>query len=251
MTLRRRGFWPWLTNSGWHFWCPLVVVIAVARRRRHLMVHHPHPRHTVCCCHRAVRVVTAPLCVFIAPSFDIIACHRRRLRRTLSRHLATPCTVVHRRRTVVPLSLLCRLHHRAVVIAVHRRHCRRFAVSHNQHRALVHDAWALQPGGWWLRGVMLAPPDCGDSFAPWRALVVVARAQLGVGQLAPRSCAQRQGLWAWQTVVWGGALGAVRLPTPLLWCVVVAFGGSRHGGGRWSTSRACAQRQSLWAWLTG
>ena len=63
----------------------------------------------------------------------------------------------------------------AVVVAVRcRRRCR-FVVSRDRRRALVHNAWALQPGGGWLRGVVLAPPDCGGGCARWWALVVVAR----------------------------------------------------------------------------
>ena len=71
-----------------------------------------------------------------------------------------------------PLRVACM----AVVVAVHCRHCRRFVVSRDRHCALVRDAWALQPGGGWLRGVALAPPDCGGGCALWWALVVVARA---------------------------------------------------------------------------
>ena len=63
-----------------------------------------------------------------------------------------------------PLRVACM----AVVVMVHCHHCRWFIISR--------DAWALQPGGGWLRGVALAPPDCGGSCALWWALVVVARA---------------------------------------------------------------------------
>ena len=58
------------------------------------------------------------------------------------------------------------------------------------------------------------------------------------------SCAsaQRQGLSTRWTVVWGGALGAVRLLPPLLWCAVVAFGGSRPGRSTVSALHASVRR---------
>ena len=43
-------------------------------------------------------------------------------------------------------------------------------------RALAHDAWALQPSGWWLRGVALAPPDCSGGCVLWWAFMVAAHA---------------------------------------------------------------------------
>ena len=70
-----------------------------------------------------------------------------------------------------------------------------------------------------------------SSSSSWHPVVVA------VGGLQPGrstssvSCAsaQCQGLSTRWTVVWGGALGAVRLLLPLSWCAVVAFGGSRPG----------------------
>ena len=61
------------------------------------------------------------------------------------------------------------------------------------------------------------------------------------------ACVQCQGLWAWWTVVWGGAIGAVRSSSLQRHRVVVAIGGSQRACGWRSTSHACAQRQGLWA----
>ena len=67
-----------------------------------------------------------------------------------------------------PLHVACM----AVIVVVHCCCCRWFIVLHDQHHALVHDAWALQPGGGWLRGVALAPLDCGGGCVLWWTLVV-------------------------------------------------------------------------------
>ena len=224
------------------------------------------------------------------------------------------------------------------------RRCRRFIISRDRHCVLVRNAWALQPGGGWLRGVALAPPDCGGGCVLWWALVVVARAvghwvtgamllcatpgplglvdggcggcwwcppiavavarhrgrwwvvarerwewgdrrcalarnawvfrpggqRRGMGATGgPRSSsssqrpvvvavggsqpgrstslvscasAQCQGLSTRWTVVWGGALGAVRLLPPSSWCAVVAFGGLRPGRSTVSVSHASVRR---------
>ena len=74
------------------------------------------------------------------------------------------------------------------------------------------------------------------------------RARLGVGRSAPRACAQRQGLWARWTVVWGGAIGAVRSSSPQRCRVVVAVGGLQPGRSTRSASRASAQHEGFpWA----
>ena len=67
-----------------------------------------------------------------------------------------------------PLHVACM----AVIVVVRHHRCRRFVVSCNRHHALVRDAWVLQPGGGWLRGVALAPPDCGGGCTLWWVLVV-------------------------------------------------------------------------------
>ena len=98
----------------------------------------------------------------------------------------------------------------AVIIVVRCCHCRRFIVSCDRHRVLVCDAWALQPGGGWLRGVALAPLDCGGGCALWWTLVVAAHA-VGHWELALHACVQCQGLWAWWMVDVEGAGGALQL----------------------------------------
>ena len=65
-----------------------------------------------------------------------------------------------------------------------------------------------------------------------------------------RAYAQRQGLWAQWTVVWGGAIGAVRLSSPQRRRVVVAVGGSQPGRSTRSASRASAQREGF-PWTQG
>ena len=55
------------------------------------------------------------------------------------------------------------------------------------------------------------------------------------------SSAQHQGLSTRWMVVWGGALGAVQLPLPSSWCVVVAFGGSLPGCSTGSALHASVQ----------
>ena len=119
-----------------------------------------------------------------------------------------------------PLRVACM----AVVIAVRRHRCRRFVISCNRHRALVRDAWALQPSGGWLRGVALAPPDCGGGCTLWWALVVAART---VGRWAigtARLCAAPGPLG----LVDGGRRGCVG-------CAPIAFAvaASCHRGRRW------------------
>ena len=57
-----------------------------------------------------------------------------------------------------------------------------------------------------------------------------------------RASAQCQGLSTQWTVVWGGALGAVRLPLPSSWCAVVAFGGSWPGRSTVSVSHTSVRR---------
>ena len=95
-----------------------------------------------------------------------------------------------------PLRVVCV----AVVIAVCCHRCCRFVISR--------DAWALQPGGTWLRGVALAPPDCGGGCALWWALVVAAHAvgHWAIGTM--RLCAAPGPLGPW-TVDVGGVLGVL------------------------------------------
>ena len=130
----------------------------------------------------------------------------------------------------------------AVVVTVHHRCCRRFIVSHDRCRALVRDAWALQPGGGWLRGVALAPPNCGGGCALWRALVVATRA---VGRWAigtARLCAAPGPLGPVD-----GGMGGCH------WCRPIVFAAAASCGcGRWwvaaqsfhaiSFARFCATR---------
>ena len=100
-------------------------------------------------------------------------------------------------------------------------------VSRDRCRALVRDTWALQPGGGWLRGVALAPPDCGGSCALWWALVVAARA---VGRWAigtARLCAAPGPLGP----VDGGRRGCVGC-APIAFAVAV----SCRRGRRWYTT---------------
>ena len=162
---------------------------AIGHRRRHrrctLLSSLSH--HALSLSHRARHHCRAmPLAV--------VAHHRRRHHASssssLRRRLATPRAVVHRRCTVVPLSCcwirrrrlpplsllhcLCRraIRRRRRGAIGRRRRCHRFVISRDRRRALVRDAWALQPGGGWLGGVALAPPDCSGGCALWWALVV-------------------------------------------------------------------------------
>ena len=83
---------------------------------------------------------------------------------------------------------------------------------------LVYDGHGGAGGALPLVGVVVAAWHCGHWW--WQC------AWLGIGQSVPHSCVQRQGLWAWQTVVMGGAGGALRL---LSWShTIKAVGGWWH-----------------------
>ena len=77
----------------------------------------------------------------------------------------------------------------AFAVAVSCRHGCRFAVSCDRCRALVHNTWALQPSGWWLRGAGGALRSLS-----WSHTVEV------VG-------------WWWCTSVGNGAIGVAHLCT--------------------------------------
>ena len=132
-------------SSPWCHWAPSSVRLRIAgpaavavRRCRALYPPHctPLPSHCIRLRRRAV-----------------VRCRRRRARRAC---LARWASVLWRGAWAVGLSMgwwrgRCwgplRVAGVAVVVAVRRRRCRRFAVSRNRHCALVHNAWALQPGG--------------------------------------------------------------------------------------------------------
>ena len=146
-----------------------------------------------------------------------------------------------------PLRVACM----AVVVTVRRRRCRRFVM------ARPHEAGAALFCA--TLGLFLA--DGGGVVCPrrprwqswwWRhGVVAVGWSRRACGwRSTSRACAQCQGLWARWTVVWGDALGAVRLPTRSSWCSVVAFGGSLPGRSTRSASRASAQREGF-PWTQG
>ena len=126
-------------------------------------------------------------------------------------------------------------------------HRHRFVVSRDQCRALVHNAWALQPGGGWLRGWHWLP-RIAVAVAPSWVLVVAART---VGLLVTGTtllCAVPGPLGPVYDGC-GGAVGAL----PLVGVVVVA-----RRCGCWWWQRAwlgigrlalcsCAQHLGLWA----
>ena len=119
----------------------------------------------------------------------------------------------------------------------------------DRHRTLVRNARAFGPGGWWYGGAIGAV----RSSSPQRRCVVVAvggSQRLCGWRLTSHACVQCQGLWARWTVVWGDALGAVRLPTRSLWCSVVAFGGLLPGCSTRSVSRASVQCEGF-PWTQG
>ena len=128
---------------------------------------------------------------------------------------------------------------------------RRHALSSSVRRALVHNAWALQPSGGWLRGLALAPPDCGGGCAPSWVLVVAAR-MVGLSVTGAALLCTVPGPLGPVYDGCGGAGGAL----PLVGMVVVA-----RRCGRWwwqhvwlgigrSAPRSCAQCLGLWArWM--
>ena len=143
-----------------------------------------------------------------------------------------------------PLRVVCM----AVFVVVRRRRCRQFIVArpHKAGTALFCT----------MLGLFLA--DGGGVVCPrhprwqswwWRhGIVAVGWSRRTCGwQSTLQACAQCQGLWAWWTVVWGGAIGAVRSSSPQWRRVVVAVGGLQCTCGWRSMSRACAQCQGLWA----
>ena len=112
----------------------------------------------------------------------------------------------------------------------------------DRRRALACNAWAFRPSGQRRgMGVTGGPRSSLSSRRP--VVVAVGGSQPGRSTSSvSRASAQRQGLSTRWTVVWGGALGAVRLPLPSSWCTVVAFGGSRPGRSMVSASHASVQR---------
>ena len=119
----------------------------------------------------------------------------------------------------------------AVVVAVCHRRCRRFVVSHDRHCVLVRNTWALQPGGGWLRGVALAPPDCGGGCTLWWVLVVAVRAVGHWATSAALLCAMPGPLG----LVDGGRGGC-------WWCPPIAVAVTCHRGRWWVVAR------ERWEW---
>ena len=144
-----------------------------------------------------------------------LSSHRLRIAGPAAIAIRRCCALYLSHRTPLP-SHCIRLHRRAIV------RCHRFIVLHDRHRVLVHNAWALQPGGGWLRGVALAPPDCGGGCALWWALVVAARAV---------------GHWATGTVLLCATPGPLGLVDGghggCWWCPPIAVAVARHRGRWW------------------
>ena len=134
----------------------------------------------------------------------------------------------------------------AVTVACHRG--RWWVVTHerwewgDRHCALACNAWAFRPGGQ-RRGMGATGGPRSSSSLRCPVVVAVGGSQPGCSTSSvSRASAQCQGLLTRWTVVWGGALGAVRLPPPLSWCAVVAFGGLRPGCSTVSASHASVRR---------
>ena len=118
------------------------------------------------------------------------------------------------------------------------------AVVGNRCRTLVHDTRALGPGRQGKWGVLVVRPTGrrgGGSTVLWRVCG---------WRSTSHACAQHQGLWARWMVVWGGAIGAVRLSLPQRCRVGVAVGGSQPGCSMRSASCASARREGF-PWMQG
>ena len=116
----------------------------------------------------------------------------------------------------------------AVIVAV--RHCRCcwfvMARPHEAGTALFCATLGLflADGG----GVVCPRRPRWRSWWWWHGVVAVGWSRRACGwQSMSRACVQCQGLWARWTVVWGGAIGAVRSSSPQQRRVVVAVSGSQ------------------------
>ena len=176
----------------------------------------PCARLAIPLCHPAVSIMSSLSCA--VRMLCVVGVHS--LAQCLGRG---PVNGVVERALLGPLRVACV----AVVVAVRR--CRWFVVSRDRCRALVHNAWALQPSGGWLRGLALAPPDCGGGCTPLWVLVVVARMVRLLVTGAVLLCAV-PGLWARCTMVVGVLVVPSHWWAWWWWHGIVAVGGGSARG---------------------